>query len=180
MGTISKKENKDGSTSYHVTIRLKECDICKTFHNEEAANLYILYKEDLINKMVNFEIPIKERIRLCDIFEMKILEEKITDKKTINDYKTSLNRINSIIGENTFLSNTTFDLWLDCAKQLFAEPVYRGAKTENGKRDMSPITLRRIFAYASSAFSFIQKKNIQFENYPLKVIQTFINPKIKK
>ncbi len=180
MASIREKKGKDGRSSWHVAIRKKDFEICKSFHCKEDAELYVIYKERLIDNISNFEVPIHQRLRLSDIYSMKIEKENITDPKTLNDYKNSLFRLQSFLGENTFLCNISPIQWINCAKELFKMDVFRGAKTETGRRPMSPITLKRIFAYASACFSYAQSKGIEIDNHALKVIQCYITPMINE
>lgn len=178
MASIRKNETKDG-TSYHVNIRMKGKDITRTFYTEEDAKLYEFYKERLLRNMEYFEVPLSKRITLEQIFELKLKYFNDVDKRTVNNFNNSLQRFIEQFGDK-FYCNITYEDWVQAAKNLYSTPVYKGAKTEKGKRDMSIKTLRNIFAYASSAVSFAQEKGIEIENHPAKVIKVYIASMIKK
>lgn len=178
MASITKNETKDG-TSYHVNIRFKGINETKTFYTEEDAKLYEFYKERLLKNMENFEVPLSKTVTLNQIYELKLKYFNHEDRRSVNSFYNSLQRFNEIFG-NKFYCDITYEDWVNAAKILYATPVYKGAKTENGKRHMSVKTLRNIFAYASSAVSFAQEKGIELENHPAKVIKVYIASMVKK
>lgn len=175
MANIRKRISRTGEITYSVNIRRKDIDVCKTFFDEEDAKMYIWYKERLIDNMKNFEVPLSDRITLQQVFEMKISTIPECNRKAISDMNMSKNRLCEIFGKNKFLHEISFEDWVNAAKKLCTCDVFRGAKTENSKRKMSTSTLRKIFAYASSSISYALKKGLNFENHPLKVMQTYIN-----
>lgn len=179
MARIEKRENKDGSFSYRVQIRKKGMDIYKTFSTEEAANLYSFYKESLIDNMVSFDVDLGKRVCLSHIVELKLKTIDPSDKRTINAYEKCLENFLFAFGKDPFLCDLTYDDWLETAKKIYEIPVYRGGKNERCKRKMSLETFRRYFAYMSSSISNAHSLGIELENHPLKVIRTFISPKLK-
>lgn len=178
MGSIQKRKNKDGSYCYRVQIRKCNIDIQKTFTNPVDAELYILYKERLIENTTNFEVPINKRLRLVDLYEMKIKAAEIQDKKSKNDLENSQTKICSSLPDK-FYHEITYEDWLNSAKILMETDVYRGGKGEHNKRKPSITTIRRYFACASSVISYAQSQGLELENNPGKVLQTFINPLMK-
>lgn len=180
MGSISKRKLKNGSFSYHTSIRKKNHEIIKSFSTEEDAKLFIFHKERLIDLIENFEIPIEQRIMIKTVFELKQKSMKETSPKEVIDMQNSAERVIVNFGEKIFCHELAYDDWVRVAKSLLDDDVYRGAKNENGKRKMSPLTLRKIFAHASSAISFVQKQGINIENHPLQVMKTFIAPILEK
>ena len=177
MATIDTRLNKDGTTSYRVSIRKKGQELYKTFSTEEDAKLYAWHKERLIDNMANFDVPLKDRVRFKDILTMKMDSLPVTDTKTMSDFKLSGERICNLLPD-LFMHEISYDTWLKCAKDLLDMDVYRGARTELAKRKMSPNTVRRHFACASSGISYAQSKGINIDNHALKVMQTFITPLI--
>ncbi len=179
MATIEKRISSTGEITYRVQIRKKGSpEIYKTFYNKEDANLFIFYKERLIENMRNFDVPLKEIITLESLFEMKskcFLEgQEREGREILNSYfriKESLERLGKTI---IFYNDITYDLWVEIAKDLINQDVYRGAKTDAGKRKMSFSTLKNILARASSSVSFAISNGINLENHPLKVIQCYI------
>ncbi len=178
MGVIEERKNSKGEISYRVLIRKKGIDISRTFEDKESAKLYEFYKERLINNMSNFEVDLSCRITLRDIVDLK-MKDVNSDIKSFCLFKLSLNRFEEFLGEEKYYSQISFDEWLEATKKIYEKDVYRGAKTENGKRKMSPDTLRKTLAYMSSCVSYAISLGIKLENYPLKVIQTYVNPMLK-
>ncbi len=180
MASIEKRKNSDGSFSYRLSIRKKNFEIYQTFYTEEDAKLYEFYKERLIDNMEAFEVPLKDRVTVEQIFELKIKEISEYSPRNISDVNLSLDRIKQFFTNKKFINEFSFDDWLNFAKNLYGSDVFRGGKTEKGKRKMSIATLRRIFAVISSVYSNAIAMGIELENHPLKVIQTFITPLMKK
>lgn len=173
MASIEVRTFKDGKKTYQVKIRRKGIEIYKSFKEKEDAEIYAYYKEKLIDNMKQFDIELKDRIRLSDIFDLKISSIDSINKREIYDFKNSLIRFDDF--KSKFYHEISFEDWLECAKKMLNSDVYRGYKTEISKRKMSLYTLRKIFAHASSCISYANKKGIVLENHPLKVIQCFIN-----
>lgn len=178
MGTIRKRTSKLGEITYCVEIRIKGHEVYKTFSDEEDAKMYLWYKEKLIYNIINYEIPIKERVTLTDIYELKIREIDPNNKRSIDDFKYSLQRTLPFLPEKKLFSEYTYEDWLNCCKELFNTKVNRGSKEKN--RDMSLSTLRKIFAHHSSCISCAQRKGIDIENFPLKVLNSHITPLLNK
>jgi len=180
MATITKIINKDNSLSYNVKIRRKNCQISQTFRTEEDAKLYEFFKERLIDNMESFDIPLHKRVTLKQIFELKINTLNSLIKRSIAEFENPLKMFQDFFKEKLFIHEITLDDWTNAAKSFYQLNVFRGAKTDSGKRKMSPNSLRKIFASASSCFSYSQSLGIELDNFPLKVIQTYITPLIKK
>jgi hypothetical protein len=179
MASIEKRTTKSGEITYRVSIRKKGREIYKTFHDLEAGKLYAYYKENLITNMENFEVPIEKRISLNDILELKQKTIDESNLREISDFNFNKNKLSELFKNKIFYIDISYDEWLACAKALLDSYVYRGGKTERGKRKMSPHTLRKIFAHASSAVNHAKEMGIPLENHPLNVMQTFITPLIK-
>jgi len=179
MASIDKRKNKDGSFTYRVAIRKNKIEVYKSFSIEEDAKLYAFYKERLIDNMNNFEIPLKHRITLNNIFEIKLSSISNNDKKSVNDFENAKTKILKFLPDK-FYHEITYDEWLLAAKNIMNMDVFRGSNTAKNLRKPSPSTLRRYFACASSAVSHAQSQGIELENNPLKILQTFITPIMKK
>jgi hypothetical protein len=173
MATIRKREGKDGIT-YNVMIRKKDVEISRTFKTEEDANLYIFYKERLIDNMENFEVPLAERVTIDQLFDIKRKESINLDRRTINDIDLVCNRVKACLPEKRFYHEYTFSDWVECAKKLYNTDSWRGSRENIIK--IAPKTLKRMFGVLSSVISCAIDKGIELENHPLKVIQSFINP----
>ena len=176
MAVLEHRKNKDGSFSYRVQIRRNGVTIYKTFNTEEDARVFLWYKERLIDNMKNYELSLKETISFFHTIDLKCASMK--NPKEIERMRILKVAFSEHFGGDKFLSKLTYDDWVNFAKYLLQKDVYRGAKTEVGKRKMSISTLRRTFAYISSCFSYAQSKGIDIENHPLMVIRTFISPKL--
>lgn len=148
----------------------------KTFSTFEDAKIFEFYKERLIENIDNFNIPIEKRIRLIDIIDMK--KTMFKDPRAISELETGFKRCLKFLPAHTFLCELTFDDWHECMKKIatFPFPVKFGAKE---KKPLSTMSIRRIFATTSAAFSHAISMGLSIENYPLKLIQTFLNPSIK-
>jgi hypothetical protein len=177
MASIQERKNKDGKSSFICHIRTKGLDIKKTFYDKKDAEIFASYKERLITNMSNFEIDIKDRIRLIDVIDTKI--KAYQDRRSIAEFENAYSRAIANLKPHTFLSDLTYDDWLQCCKEISSLMIPR----RHGSPEMiniSPLSIRRIFASLSSAFSSAIAKGIQIENYPLQVIQRYINPALKK
>ncbi len=177
MATVTKRQNSDGSIVFRVNIRKKDVDISKTFYTEEDANLFIFYKERLLQNMANFEVSTKDCVTLEQIMDLKIKSIDQAEFRYLSDFNLSKQRLIQTLDNEKFLCDITYDDWIEAATKLYNMDIYRGGKTESCKRKMSLETLRKIFAYASASISYAIAQGIELQNHPLKVIQTFINPK---
>lgn len=175
MATIKKRQDSKGNTSFTVLIRKKGLEVCKTFYDEEEANLYIWYKERLIQEMENYESPIHERISLKQIFEMKIQKIDPSNFREINGFDNTCKRFLEFFKSKFFLHQISFNDWKECLDNFL--------KNEKNMRDesknVSMKSIRKFFAYASSCFSNAIENGINLENHPLKILQLYINPKLK-
>lgn len=160
-----------------MEIRKGDSTFYKTFQTEEDAKLYEFYKERLLNNLENFEVDISNRLTLENIIEMKIKHDgQSLHPKNVVDMKYSFKRIIDFLPTNKkFYVQYTFEDWVESLKHLQSQPVYRGAKTELGKRVISLKTIRKVFAHLSSAISFCQTQGIKLDNLPLKILQVHVN-----
>ncbi len=171
MAVIQENKLKDGSFSYRVQIRKSgHSEIYKTFHTKEDAEIYCFYKERLIDNIEAFEVPIEKRMTLNEIFELKLDASSKLDRKTVLDMENAYRLCDTYIDVKRYMYEITYKF----------HNVFRGAKTDNGKRKMSPVTLRRHFACYSSAFSHAIGLGFNIENLPLKILQNYINPILKE
>lgn len=174
MASFSVRQNSDGSTSYVASIRKKNIEIKRSFKTEEDANVFAFYKERLIDLMNAFEVPLSETLTIDQVFELKLKEISEVDIRPRNDFINTKKRITSHFNDKIFIKDITYNEWLECAKSIYQMPVFRGGKNESCKKNMSPKTLRNIFAYCSSAISNAQEKGIKIPNYPLEIIKDYI------
>lgn len=180
MASIRKEKNKNGIEYYRVKIRKKNNCIYKSFKCKESAEIYAAWKENLIDTMDAFDVPLKSRIRFCELVDLKCNDPHIGESMR-KDIRESYAKLKDLLRlEDRFVEEITYDEWLNAAKELLSIKVYRGAKTKAGERLMSPTTLRRIFSCLSSVFSYSTSFETPFDNHALKVVQTFIKHLIEK
>src|ERR1700758_1345241 len=98
MASIEKRQGKEGC-SYRVAIRKKGIEIYKTFSNEEDANLYVFFKERLIDNMENFDVPLNQRITLEQIIELKKDDQKNLNPRADSDLDLAFSKINKFLPE---------------------------------------------------------------------------------
>jgi hypothetical protein len=179
MAAIRERIGSKGEKSYSVVIRMKDLEEQKTFMTREDAELFAFFREKLHKNMKAFEIPIKDRVRLRDVIEFKKEQMKDKDLRTICEFDNAFKRTIENIKNHTFLGELTFDDWHECLKNIstMSLPVRGNAIT---RALISPSSVRRLFATLSSAFSTAIASGIPIENYPLQIVQKYINPMIKK
>lgn len=173
---MAKIEERSGR--FRAMIRKKGVEISKTFSSRDMAELWARYKEDLIDNMDAFDVDIKDRVSVKELFELKLKTFETERSKHDTDYTFS--RISEFLDVSRCMKEIGYDEWIDIAKRIYEKPVYRGAVKEKNKKKMSPVTLRKILASLSAVVSHAQSLGIALDNHPLKVIQSFINPMIKK
>lgn len=175
MAVIVKRVSKEKKLTYQCKIRMKGHESFKTFLNEKDAQTYAFYKERLINNMENFEVPLEERITLKSIFEMKADSIDSANIRGKRDIMGSFERINQFLGNKLFVQQITYKDWEKAFEEISKMEVYMGGKSDKSKRLISTKTIRNIFAFSSSCFSYAISKGINIENHPLKIIQTKLN-----
>lgn len=180
MASIRKFIQKDGTVSFTADVRINKTSFKKSFSIEEDAKLYAFYKERLIKNMEAFDVPLKNRVTLRQVYELRMKNGNFQDSRTKNSFMGSFNKISDYIDPDRFLSDIPLEEWIGASKKLYSSDVFMGAKTENGKRRMSLATLRNIFAYISSMISHAQSEGLDIENNALKVMQMYITPMIKE
>lgn len=178
MAVITKRVSSKGETTYRAMIRKKGMEISRTFFEKEEAERFVWWKENLIQNMENYEVPIEKRVTLEDIFQLKIEKSGDLSRRMIDDIRFSLERIVEIIGKGRFCDEISYDEWKNVVNKLSKTEVFKGSKVPKNARVMSTSTLRRIFACMSSLYSNAISSGIPLDNTPLKIIQTIINPMI--
>lgn len=176
MGSITKRKNSDGTISFRVDVRRKNIDISRTFFTEEDASLFILYKERLIDNMKNFDVPLKERVTLKQLFELKLSSISETNKRMIDDLNHTLDKLEMNFPKDKFVSQLTYEDWLIAAKAIYETPVYVGFKNAKNMKQMSIVTFKKLMANASSVFSHAISKGLDLENHALAIIRKYITP----
>ena len=175
--SIQERVNEKGQTSYRVMIRRKNQEISKTFLDKEGATLFEYHRSKLTVDKENFAIPIKDRVRLIDIIELKI--RRSNDERMKGELELSYRRVMENMKDHVFLNELTYEDWMECFQKISNLQV----SVRNNSKKKAPfslLSLRRIFASLSSAFSTAVFNGIPVENHPLNIIQKKINPAIKK
>jgi len=173
---VQERVSEKGVKSYRVIIRKRGQEVMKTFSEREDAELFEYYRTKLVENMANFDVPAKDRIRLMDVIDLKIRRTK--DERSKAELQLTCKRILQNIKKHVFLCELNFNDWCNCFDNLskLVVPLRNNSKMMGVIR---PLSLRRIFAGLSSAFSTAIMNGIQIENYPLDVLQKIINPAIK-
>lgn len=164
--------------SWRVNVRVKGYSDYASFKDENTAQLWGEYKEDLFNKMANFNPPPKELISVHDAFDMKIesLERDGKDSKHIKDYrflKDLLRRFWELpiskLDKETI--QCIFDEWK-------SKKVVKGGMqtsdyiSEKGKTPSKRTLLKRI-SMLGSVFNMLQEQNIFVDNHAESIIKHY-------
>lgn len=178
MASINERISSKGEKTYRVQIRNKDFEQYKTFTTKEDAELFIFSRERLINNMKNFDVPINNRVRLVDIIQLKKSQIKDADIRTICEFDMALKRCLENMKPHVFLEELTLEDWKACLDKvvILHIPIRGNAITTSL---ISIKSVRRLFATLSSAFSSAIASGIPIENYPLQIVQKYINPMIK-
>ncbi len=176
MAVIRERQGKNGKQTFSVVIRKKGKEEGKTFLTREDAELYEFYKERMITNMKNFDVPLCERMRLIDIAEIKL--PQLDNERAKSEIHTALKRCIENMKKHVFLNELTLEDWRECLVKIQEMKVPVKFKSKE-MVNLSLSSIRRIFATLSSVFSHAINHGIALENYPLKVLQLYINPLIK-
>lgn len=174
--SIKERISEKGVKSYRVMIRKRGQEIMKTFSAKEDAELFEYYRTKLVENMANFDVDVKDRVRLIDVIDLKI--RRLKDERSCGELELSCKRVLEHMKAHTFLCELTFKDWYACFDKISKLEI----PMRNNSKMMvliSPTSVRRIFAGLSSAFSTAIMSGIQIENYPLDIVQKLINPAIK-
>jgi hypothetical protein len=171
MATIRERTKIGGEKTYEAIIRKKGFEEWKTFSTKEDAELFAFFKEKLHRNMCNFDIPLEDRITLCDVIELKIKDMK--DMRQISEFLLAKKRVQENIKPHVFLQELNIQDWVECLKNISLKkvPVRGNAVSVDF---LSTSSLRRVFATLSSAFSNAISLGVNIKNHPLEVVQKHI------
>lgn len=176
MATIEfKNEN------WRAHIRKKEMDISQTFKNKKDAELWVIYKEDLIDQIEAFDPPLQQMITLQDAIELKIKDSIDKNIKDIGDFNILFKVFEKFCPKK--LNQITYEDLLAHFDEMMNTPIRHGgnrndANTGHMKLPSIHTTFRK-FGYLSTVFQMMRELGVNIDNPVLKVCQ-FIRPKLKK
>lgn len=144
MATIKKRNN-----SFAVNIRKKETSIYATFQSEEDAILWAKYKEDLIDQVEAFSVPVDQLVTIEDALEMKYAEKMKTDRKLHNQ---------------VIKLKKDFIEWLDLPIDQITLEMIKFKASEMENKGLSLTSIRNQTALFSSAISFQIERGANIQN----------------
>lgn len=164
MGSISKEP--DGR--FRASVRKKGYCLRARFSDKRTAELWVRYKEDLIDKMSAFEVPMKDTMTLLDASVLKISEmkDKDLDKRSIKDVEMVMRNDFSHFQEYS-LSDLSYELLLNTAKQMLSAKVrIGGGKNPDSGREViqSPISVLKKFRILGSVISHANTIGANIDN----------------
>jgi len=172
---------KNTSGSYTAYIRKKNINLTDSFKNKEDAELWVDYKEDLIDLISSFDPPLQEMITLQDAIEVKIKDVIEKGKKDIYDFKVLIECFSKFCPCS--LSEITYEILLSYFDEMMKTPIRRGGckddKTTGNLKLPSIHTTFRKFGYLSTVFQMMKEKGVNVDNHALKVCQ-FMRSKLTK
>jgi len=163
MGTIRIKDGR-----YSAAVRIKNKQLYCTFGDKETAELWVKYKEDLLNNMAAFDPSLQELVRLEDAIDLKLkeIDEKDGSARERHEIRLLKNYFRDFLDEN--IGDITTNMLLQRASEMLHETVKKGGRKDDPTtgiiRQTSPATVRRKFAMLSIIFSYMIKKGINITN----------------
>jgi len=167
MGRIDFRSGK-----YRARIFTKGHDITHTFADKKTAELWIAYKEDLINQIEAFNPKSTDLVEFGDAIDLKIseaLKDGLVDR-SITDLKELHNVFASFKGR--MISDITYEDFMKFCKDYLSTPVVRGGFKANGSgRSTMPTkqTLLSKLRRLSGVYSNLINNGIPVENIPVKI-----------
>ncbi len=173
MATIRKIKDR-----YHVEIRKKEISIRSTFSNLETAELWMKYKEDLIDDISSFDIPLRIMITLEQAIDLKCISmnEKKVEKRSVSDIENLKNGLSEWMEKS--IDSIFYDDILKRSKEMMNEIVCIGGNVKNqtGRKSIqSPITVLKKIRCLSAVYSHMVDLGFIDKNPVLAVLQYLNN-----
>lgn len=178
MATI---ENRDGK--YKVSIRKKGFkEIYKSFSTKEDAELYISWKEDLMDQISAFDPSPEELLTLDQAVDMKIEDAKKRnlDHRTILGIQGVKMHFADYLDQS--LSVLTYEKLADKLRELMDTKVSRGGgkvKIEENMKDASLKTISNRFRYLSAVIGYINTQGFSFQNNSTNIV-SYLENKMKQ
>jgi len=161
MGNVTKKNGK-----YIASLNVKGNQINKSFNNEETANLWLKYKEELINDIEAFDPRISQMITLNDAIDFKALQVETSskNKKSYFSFMGLKNEFSEIIDKS--IEEITKEEIMEIMKRMLNTPTYKRRGSHALEQQFIPSikTIRGRMALLSSVFSYQINQGAQIEN----------------
>ena len=119
MGSIKEVGNK-----FSAQIRKKNINLYETFQTLKDAELWIAYKEDLIDQIDAFEPKMENLILLGDAIELTYQNALERNIKDVNDFKFLIKCFNKFI--DIPISNISSQELLEFFNESMNTPIQRG------------------------------------------------------
>jgi len=169
MATIEHREN-----SYRVMIRKKGVEpIYRSFKTKEDAELFVAWKEDILDQMSAFNPAPKNLITLNVALELKViqLKEKNAHPKSIGDISVLKIYFKKFL--DLPLIEISYNDYLQIFNEILEMKVSHGGnvKKQVGTKTPSIGTIRSRFNLLQSVYSNIIESGIDVENHPTKILK---------
>ncbi|OGT44265.1 MAG: hypothetical protein A3F13_02545 [Gammaproteobacteria bacterium RIFCSPHIGHO2_12_FULL_40_19] len=156
-----------------ILIRRKGVQMSATIRDEKARKLWVAYKEDIIDQMYYFDVPLQDMITLKDAIELKLkeLEREGKDQRTIGDVKRLEIDFKEFI--EFPLNKIKYDALMEKIKDMLKATVFYGGagKGTGSERVQSSTTVLRKIRVLSTVFSNMINQGVNVENPALRVAQ---------
>lgn len=163
---------KNDSGNFRADIRKKGSkNVSASFSNKETAELWAAYKEDLIDQIKKFEVPLEDMINLETAIDMKVenMVNENFDKKSIGDVEILKNTFSEFLDRS--LVSISYDELFKKMGTMLNTIVKKGGHGEKGdKRVQSPLTVLKKFGCLSSVYSMLISNGMNLENHALKIM----------
>ncbi len=152
---------------YHARIRKKGKTLYQAFDDRETAELWMKFKENLIDEMDAFDFQAEKTITLKEAIDLKSLEftKNNVDKKSFSDLAIILKEFSE--WSNTPLNEITEDMLMDKLNLMKDRCVFRGGK-QDGKSGVKVIqssaTLLRKFRMVAAIYSHLIQNGAKISN----------------
>lgn len=144
-----------------------------TFKDKETGDLWTAYKEDMIDQMFYFDVPLQEMITLKDAIELKFkeLERDGKDPKSICDVRRLENDFSEFL--ELPLNKIDYNTLMVKVKNMLNSTVFYGGagKGTGSERVQSLPTVLRKIRVLSTVFSKMINEGVNVENPALRVAQ---------
>jgi hypothetical protein len=166
---------------FYAQIRRKEIELYATFSNLQDAELWIKYKEDLIDLISAFNPPIDEMITLFDAIELTIIDAQERKIKEIQDFRFLHKCFEPFC--QLPLNEITHEMLLDFFNESMNTPIQKGRNTDDKNTGVMKLpsihTIFRRYGYLSCVYELMIRKKWLVHNHALTVCK-IMRPFLKK
>ena len=153
MASIEKRDSR-----FRVLIRRNKTNISATFSDETTAKLFAAYKEDLIEKMAQFDVPVADLMTLrdCSVLKIADMKKKACSHRSISDVEQSVSNDFSAFCDMP-MSSLTYDLILNKAILMLDQIVRKGGSKHSNSgdhRQQNPVTVLKKMRVLGSIISY--------------------------